>query len=113
MTSITTQQSLVARTLVRERLLALLSGFFAVVGPVLTAVELYGTLSYAVIQRTHEIGIRMALGARVSGVVRLVVAETAVTTAIGAAGGLAAGLYASRFVATLLFEVERATSGVS
>ena len=105
-TSITTQQSLVARTLLRERLLALLSGFFAVVGLVLTAVGLYGTLSYAVIQRTHEIGIRMALGARVTGVVRLVVAETAVTTAIGAAGGLAAGLYASRLVATLLFEVE-------
>ena len=105
-TSITTQESLVNRTLVRERLLALLSGFFAVVGLVLTAVGLYGTLSYAVVRRTREIGIRVALGAPVAGAVRLVLADTAVTTAIGAACGLAAGLYASRFVATMLFEVE-------
>ena len=92
-------------TLVRERLLALLSGFFALVGLVLTAVGLYGTLSYAVVQRTREIGIRVALGARAVGAVRSVLADTARTTLIGAACGLAGGLYASRFVETMLFEV--------
>ena len=104
-TSVTSQAAMVSRTLVRERLLALLSGFFALVGLVLTAVGLYGTLSYAVVQRTREIGIRVALGARAVGAVRPVLAGTARTTLIGAACGLAGGLYASRYVETMLFEV--------
>ena len=104
-TSVTSQAAMVNRTVVRERLLALLAGFFALVGLVLTAVGLYGTLSYAVVQRTREIGIRVALGARAVGAVRSVLADTAGTTLIGAACGLAGGLYASRFVETMLFEV--------
>jgi predicted permease len=104
-TSITSQADVVNRTLVRERLLALLSGFFALIGLVLTAVGLYGTLSYAVVQRTREIGIRLALGARAFGAVRSVLADTGASTLIGAACGLAGGLYLSRFVETMLFEV--------
>jgi ABC-type antimicrobial peptide transport system permease subunit len=53
-TSITSQAAIVNRTIVRERLLALLAGFFALVGLVLTAVGLYGTLSYAVVQSPLE-----------------------------------------------------------
>jgi putative ABC transport system permease protein len=104
-TSVTSQAAMVNRTLVRERLLALLGGFFALVGLVLTAVGLYGTLSCAVVQRTREIGIRVALGARAVGAVRSVLADTARTTLIGAACGVAGGLYASRFVEAMLFEV--------
>jgi putative ABC transport system permease protein len=104
-TSVTSQAAMVNRTLVREQLLALLAGFFALVGLVLTAVGLYGTLSYAVVQRTREIGIRVALGARAVGTVRSVLTDSASTTLIGAACGLAGGLYASRFVETMLFEV--------
>ena len=104
-TSVTSQAAMVNRTVVRERLLALLAGFFALVGLVLTAVGLYATLSYAVVQRTREIGIRVALGARALGAVRSVLADTAGTTLVGAACGLAGGLYASRFVETMLFEV--------
>jgi putative ABC transport system permease protein len=104
-TSVTSQAAMVNRTLVRERLLALLGGFFALVGLVLTAVGLYGTLSYAVVQRTREIGIRVALGARAVGAVRSALADTARTTLIGAACGVAGGLYASRFVEAMLFEV--------
>jgi hypothetical protein len=104
-TTVTSQEALVNRTLVRERLLAVLSGFFALVALVLTAVGLYGTLSYAVVQRTREIGIRVALGARAVGAVRSVLADTARTTLIGAACGVAGGLYASRFVEAMLFEV--------
>ena len=110
-TSVTSQAAMVNRTLVRERLLALLAGFFALVGLVLTAVGLYGTLSYAVVQRTREIGIRVALGARAVGAVRSVLADTAGTTLIGAACGLAGGLYASRFVETMLFEVAARDAG--
>ena len=62
-TSVTSQAAMVNRTLVRERLLALLAGFFALVGLVLTAVGLYGTLSYAVVQRTRGSDPRRARGA--------------------------------------------------
>jgi putative ABC transport system permease protein len=104
-TSVTSQAAMVNRMVVRERLLALLGGFFAVVGLVLTAVGLYGTLSYAVVQRTREIGIRVALGARAVGAVRSVLTDSAGAVLIGCACGLAGGLYASRFVETMLFEV--------
>jgi predicted permease len=104
-TTITTQATVVDRTLIRERLLALLSGFFAMVGLVLAAVGLYGVLSYSVVQRTREIGIRVALGARQLGVIRTVLAETGGAALVGAACGLAGGLYLSRFVEALLFEV--------
>src|SRR5262249_47409303 len=104
-TAVTSQTSVINRTLVRERLLALLAGFFALVGLALTAVGLYGTLSYAVVQRTREIGIRVALGARAVGAVRSVLTDSASTSLIGAACGLAGGLYASRFVEMMLFEV--------
>jgi ABC-type antimicrobial peptide transport system permease subunit len=104
-TTITTQAAVVDGTLIRERLLALLSGFFAMVGLVLAAVGLYGVLSYSVVQRTREIGIRVALGARQLGVIRTVLAETGGAALVGAACGLAGGLYLSRFVEALLFEV--------
>jgi predicted permease len=104
-TSIGSQAEAVGRTMIRERLLAILSGFFAIVGLVLAAVGLYGVLSYSVTQRTREIGIRVALGARQGGVVRMVLADAGRTTVLGAAAGLAAGLYLSRFLETLLFEV--------
>ena len=104
-TSVTSQSAAVAQTLLRERLMALLAGFFAVVGLVLAAVGLYGVLSYSVVQRTREIGIRVALGARQLGVVRTVLAEAGGTALVGAGFGLAGGLYLSRFVESLLFEV--------
>jgi hypothetical protein len=104
-TTMTSQAAVVGQTLVRERLLALLSGFFAVVGLVLAAVGLYGVLSYSVVQRTREIGIRVALGARPFSVVRTILEESGGSALIGAGLGLAGALYASRFVEALLFEV--------
>ena len=102
---VTTQATLVDDTIVSERLLALLSGFFAVVALVLAAVGLYGVLSYAVARRTKEIGIRLALGARSAAVVRLVVGDVALLVASGLAGGVAVGLLLARYLASLLFEV--------
>jgi putative ABC transport system permease protein len=104
-TTITTQSAAVDQTLLRERVLALLSGFFALVGLVLAAVGLYGVLSYSVVQRTREIGIRVALGARQLGVVRTVMADASGAALVGAGCGLAGALYLSRFVEALLFEV--------
>ncbi|HTX33884.1 MAG TPA: ADOP family duplicated permease [Bryobacteraceae bacterium] len=92
--------------LLHERLLALLSFFFAVVALVLAAIGLYGVLNYAVAQRRREIGIRMALGARSAQVVHRVTADGAVMVSLGAALGVAAGLASGRFLETLLFEVK-------
>jgi putative ABC transport system permease protein len=103
--SVTLQAAAVEQTLIRERLLALLSGFFAVIGLVLAAVGLYGILSYSVVQRTREIGIRVALGARRGRVVWTIVRDAGGAVLAGLAFGLAGGLYGSRFVEALLFEV--------
>jgi predicted permease len=105
MTEFTLQSTLVDNTLVRERMLALLSGFFSIVAIVLVAVGLYGVLSYGVVQRTREIGIRVALGARPSRIARLVLSETGLVTVLGLGLGLAGGLAASRFVVALLYDV--------
>jgi putative ABC transport system permease protein len=99
------QATLVANTLLRERLLALLSVFFASVGLLLAAVGLYGVLSYSVVRRTREIGIRVALGARSGAVVLAIVKDAALMTGVGIVVGLAGGLYLSRLVKGLLHEV--------
>jgi predicted permease len=105
-TDITLQSTLVDNTIGRERLLALLSAFFSIVAVVLVAVGLYGVLSYSVVQRTREIGIRLALGARPVRVLALVASEAGLMTVLGLGVGLATGMAAARFVRTLLYEVE-------
>jgi predicted permease len=111
-TEVQLEATLVSDNLIRERLLAVLSGFFALAAVVLAAVGLYGVLSYAVVRRTREIGIRMALGARRSAVVRLVVSEVGLVTAAGLAAGLVGGKLLAGFVEKLLFEV-KATDAAS
>jgi predicted permease len=104
--SVILQSTRINNTLLRERLLALLAGFFAVVAVVLAAIGLYGVLSYSVMRHTKEIGIRVALGARQLGVIRLVVSDVALVIIIGLAIGIGGGFALGRFVATLLFEVK-------
>jgi predicted permease len=104
-TGFSLQATQVANTLLRERLMALLSSFFAAVGLLMAAVGLYGVLSYSVVRRTREIGIRMALGARSGALVIAIVRDAALMTGIGIIVGLAGGLYLSGFVKGLLHEV--------
>ncbi len=104
--SIVLQSTWIDNTLLRDRLLALLAGFFAIVAVVLAAIGLYGVLSYSVVRRTKEIGIRVALGARQFGVVRLVISDVMLVIAIGLGIGIAGGFALGRFVASLLFEVK-------
>jgi putative ABC transport system permease protein len=106
---VTLQSSLVSNTLLRERLLAVLSGFFAALGLVLAAVGLYGVLSYAVVRRTREIGIRLALGAQAAAVVKAIAGRVALAVTVGVGAGLAGGVYLARFVETLLFEIQPAS----
>lgn len=87
-----------------ERMLAWLSVFFAICALLVTAIGLYGTLSYATARRTSEIGIRMALGAQRGRVVALVFRENAVIAVTGALAGLLAALLATRTLASFLYE---------
>jgi ABC-type antimicrobial peptide transport system permease subunit len=92
-------------TMVRERLLAILSGFFAPLALILAAIGLYGVLNYSVALRAKEIGIRLALGARHWVVIRVVIADILLLTAIGVAIGMCGGLVLARFLGAFLFEV--------
>jgi predicted permease len=105
-TRVTLQSTHTAETVLQERMLALLGGFFGLVAAVLSAVGLYGVLSYSMVRQTKEIGIRMALGAPLSHVIRALTGDIAVTVAVGVAAGLAGGFASARFVASLLFEVK-------
>jgi predicted permease len=87
----------------RERLVALLSSFFGLFALLLAALGLYGVMAYAVVRRTREIGIRMALGAQVGNVLWLVLRETLLLIFIGIAIGLPVALAASRLTEGLLF----------
>ena len=90
----------------QPRFNALLLGVFAAVALVLTAVGLYGVMAYAVERRTHEIGIRMALGADRQAVLRMVVARGLGLALAGLAFGLAGAFAATRLMAGLLFEIQ-------
>jgi ABC-type antimicrobial peptide transport system permease subunit len=86
-----------------ERMMAMLSVFFAACALLVTAIGLYGTLAYATARRTSEIGIRMALGAQRLQVVSLVFRENAWIALCGCAAGLIAASFASRILASFLY----------
>jgi predicted lysophospholipase L1 biosynthesis ABC-type transport system permease subunit len=88
------------------RMLRRSPGFAVVVALVLVCVGIYGALSYDVTRRTHEIGIRMALGARAGQVVQLVLRETLWLVSIGVVFGLGAALVATQWVKSLLFGLQ-------
>jgi len=90
-------------SLARERLLATLSGFFGALALLLAMIGLYGVMSYNVARRRNEIGIRMALGAEQSRVLRMILREVAILIAVGLAIGLGAAIGTTRFVESFLY----------
>jgi putative ABC transport system permease protein len=81
---------------------------FAAIGVLLAAIGLFGMLSFAVSQRTREIGVRIALGARPADVVRMVIREGAVLSAVGLTVGAVAAVIATRAISSMLFGVTAA-----
>jgi putative ABC transport system permease protein len=102
---VSTMESLLSVSVARARFSASLLGVFSILALVMAAVGIYGVMSYSVLQRTHEIGIRMALGAQRIDVLKLVVKKGVVLGAAGVAVGLAGSFAATRLMKTLLFEV--------
>jgi putative ABC transport system permease protein len=95
----------VSRSMVQPRFLALLLATFSGIALFLAAIGIYGVMAYSVAQRTQEIGVRMALGARPFHVLRLVLGQSLVMLVIGTVIGLVGAFALTRLIRTLLFEV--------
>ena len=98
-----TMNSMVRDSLLRERLMATLSGFFGLLAGVLATIGLYGVMSYMVERRKNEIGIRIALGADRGSVVAMIMREAATLLAAGLIVGAVAAIAAARWTSALLF----------
>jgi predicted permease len=100
-----TMDQVIRRSTASRRFSLVLLGSFAALALVLAAIGIYAVLAYSVARRTHEIGVRMALGARSGDVVRLVLGQGLRVTAIGIVFGVAGALGLTRFLQSLLYEV--------
>ena len=96
----------IQESLLAERLMATLSGFFGILAALLTAVGLYGVISFLVARRTHEIGIRMALGAGKWHVLGSILRETLMLTVLGVGVGLPILFGVARLIASRLFGIK-------
>jgi putative ABC transport system permease protein len=98
-------QEVVGASIAAERFNMALMGLFAGLGLALATVGLYGVMSYAVTQRTHELGVRMALGARPADVLKMVISQGLWLALIGIGAGLIGAFALTRLLASMLFGV--------
>ena len=100
-----TQSEQIDLLLWQERLVAGMSSFFGLLALTLACIGLYGLLSYEVVRRTREIGIRMALGAQPANLLRLIVRQGIVLAFVGVLVGFAVALGVTRYLGSLLYDV--------
>lgn len=104
-TDVSTMEHYLSESLAQRRFNTILLSVFAAIALVLAAVGIYGVMSFSVLQRTHELGVRMALGAQKKDVIRLVLSHGAVLISIGAVAGLGMAYLLTRAVSGMLFGV--------
>lgn len=104
--AIRTQTEQVNDLLVQERMMAQISTFFALLALVMACIGLYGLLSYEVLSRTREIGIRMALGAKPYDILKIVIGKGLLLALVGAAIGIGAAIGVTRFISAMLYGVQ-------
>ena len=104
--NVRTLENLVGSSIARQRFNTLLLAVFAVLALLLSAVGIYGVMSYSVAQRTHEIGIRTALGATAADILRLVLKRGMILILIGISAGLMSAFVLTRLIENLLFGVD-------
>jgi putative ABC transport system permease protein len=103
---IQTMDEIVAKSMAARRFALEILGIFAIVAFLLACVGIYGVMAYAISQRTGEIGLRMALGARRSDILRIVLSEAGLIVVAGVGAGLMGSLVLTRFLQTLLFDIK-------
>jgi len=111
-TNMRTQQEINDVLTTRERLTAVLAVFFSAVSLLLASIGLYGVLSYSVLQRRREIGIRTAIGARAEAIACLITADVLLMLSTGMCVGLIAGFTSLRYIRPLLFNVHLTDLGI-
>jgi putative ABC transport system permease protein len=102
---ISTMDELVRRDVATQRMTLVMLGLFSATALILAAIGIYGVISYSVARRTHELGIRTALGAQSTDLLRMVLGQGMALAVAGVAAGLAASLALARLMASLLFAV--------
>jgi putative ABC transport system permease protein len=105
LTSVKTMSEVIGATTAPRRFHAVLLGVFAAIALVLATLGIYSVISYSITLRTQEIGIRMALGARRSGILLMVLRSGMTLTLLGAAIGLAAAFALTRWMSSMLFGI--------